>query len=70
MQVTVGANDCPVVASDHTIVRCTMPQGTGSNLPITVKVGLAAQQQSGSGITISYAGMHSHSSRTPLKIPC
>lgn len=52
--VAINGVNCPVQTRSHTELVCTVPSGSGSNLPVTVSV----QSQTSNPQTFSYTGPH------------
>ena len=37
--ITVGGSACPVISNSHTYAKCTLPSGSGKDLPVVLSVG-------------------------------
>ncbi len=60
--VTVAGNACPVLSQSHTSATCTLPAGTGKNLPVVLTVG----GQSSSAALFDYDAPEIAASPSPL----
>jgi hypothetical protein len=51
--VTIGGRSCPVISDANTTITCTVPRGSGDNLPLVVTVSGQTTQS-----TFSYTGRY------------